>query len=48
MQKVTCPICNAEFDLPAGAKEGDQITCPICGADLKLVIENGELTAETV
>jgi C4-type Zn-finger protein len=48
MQKVTCPICNAEFDLPEGAKEGDQVTCPICGADLKLVIENGELSAETV
>ncbi|MBW2221782.1 MAG: hypothetical protein KAS98_03870 [Deltaproteobacteria bacterium] len=47
MQKVTCPTCNVEFDLPEGAKEGDQVTCPICGADLKLVIEDGKLTAET-
>lgn len=48
MQKVTCPVCNAEFDLPAGAKEGDHVTCPICGAELRLLMEDGTLTAEAV
>jgi len=45
MEKVTCPVCNADFDLPEGAKEGDQVTCPICGAELKLVMEDGKLVA---
>ena len=43
--QVTCPVCNADFDLPEGAKEGDLVTCPICGAELKLVTEDGQLTA---
>ena len=45
MQQVTCPVCNADFDLPEGSKEGDQVTCPICGAELKLIFEDGTLTA---
>lgn len=45
MAKVTCPVCNADFDLPEGAKEGDNVTCPICGAELKLVLEDGTLVA---
>jgi len=47
MQQVTCPVCNAEFDLPEGSKESDRVTCPICGAELKLVLENGTLRAIT-
>ena len=46
MEKVNCPVCNADFDLPEGAKEGDQVTCPICGAELKLVMQDGKLVAE--
>lgn len=45
METVTCPVCNAEFDLPEGAQEGDRVTCPICGAELTLVLEDGILTA---
>ncbi len=47
MQKVICPVCDAEFDLPEGAKEGDNVTCPICGAELKLVKEDGKIKAVT-
>ena len=47
MQKVTCPVCDAEFDLPEGAKEGDNVTCTICGAELKLVKEDGKIKAIT-
>ena len=46
--QVTCPVCNADFDLPEGAKEGDLETCPRCGAELKLVMEGGKLTAVAV
>ena len=45
--QVTCPVCNADFDVPEGAKEGDLVTCPICGAELKLFMEDGKLTAES-
>jgi lysine biosynthesis protein LysW len=45
MKQVTCPVCSADFDLPEGSKEGDLVTCPICGAELKLVMEDGTLTA---
>ena len=47
MQKVICPVCDAEFDLPEGVKEGDNVTCPICGAELKLVKEDGKIKAVT-
>jgi uncharacterized protein YbaR (Trm112 family) len=45
MQMVTCPLCNADFELAADAKDGDIVVCPVCQASLKLVKEHGRFTA---
>ena len=33
---LTCPVCNQEFILKEGVKEGDIYICPRCGAKLKV------------
>jgi len=48
MQMVTCPLCNADFELAADAQEGDMVVCPVCMASLKLVKEHGRFTAVAV
>jgi len=48
MQMVTCPLCNADFELPENAQEGDIVVCPVCAAELKLVKEHGRFTAVAV
>ena len=34
---VTCPECDAEFQLEAGVEVGEIIVCPDCGVDLEVV-----------
>jgi lysine biosynthesis protein LysW len=48
MQMVTCPLCNADFELPENAREGDIVVCPVCAAELKLIKEHGRFTAVAV
>jgi uncharacterized protein YbaR (Trm112 family) len=48
MNMVTCPLCNADFELSADAKEGDIVVCPVCMASLKLVKEHGRFSAVAV
>jgi len=31
-----CPVCGAEFSLPAGTEEGELITCEDCGSELEV------------
>ena len=38
---VECPICAAEFALPADAEEGEIITCNECGAELEVIANGG-------
>ena len=45
MQMVTCPLCNADFELPEDAREGAIVVCPVCGAELRLVKEQGRFVA---
>jgi uncharacterized protein YbaR (Trm112 family) len=45
MNMVTCPLCNADFELPADAQEGDIVVCPVCMASLKLIKQQGRFTA---
>jgi uncharacterized protein YbaR (Trm112 family) len=48
MHMVTCPLCNADFELKEDAKEGDIVVCPVCQASLKLVKEHGRFSAVAV
>lgn len=48
MQMVTCPLCNADFELNEDAQEGDIVVCPVCAAELKLVKEHGRFVAVAV
>jgi alpha-aminoadipate carrier protein LysW len=34
---VTCPECEANFDIPEDTTTGEILTCPECGAELELV-----------
>ena len=37
-QKITCPVCENEFELDLSNLEvGDIVECPICGANLEVV-----------
>lgn len=31
-----CPVCAAEFSMPAAAEEGEIITCEDCGCELEV------------
>lgn len=48
MQMVTCPLCNADFELKGDAQEGDIVVCPVCQASLRLVKEHGRFNAVAV
>ncbi len=43
---VECPVCLRDVDLPPGARPGDLIQCPYCKIWLRLVLVNGEWSAE--
>ncbi|HHT71960.1 MAG: sulfonate ABC transporter [bacterium] len=45
---VLCPVCNLEFEIPAGTGPGDTVECPYCGVELVLKLEGDELVAEEV
>ena len=36
MNPITCPECEAEIKLEAGAEVGEIIVCPDCGVDLEI------------
>jgi alpha-aminoadipate carrier protein LysW len=36
MNTVTCPECEAEFNLEANSEVGEIVVCPDCGVDLEV------------
>ncbi len=34
---TTCPECDADIAIPAGAMENELISCPDCGAELEII-----------
>ncbi len=34
---ITCPICDASFELEAGTEQHELIYCPDCGMELEVV-----------
>ena len=45
---VLCPVCNMEFEVPAGKGSGDVVECPYCFVQLMIKMEDGKLVAEEV
>lgn len=39
---IKCTVCENEFELPHGTKDGDRVTCPNCFAQLMVVIDEGK------
>lgn len=37
MSPVTCPECEAHFNLKNGTEENEIVVCPDCGLDLEVV-----------
>jgi alpha-aminoadipate/glutamate carrier protein LysW len=37
MMTVTCPECEAEFDLDAETEINEILVCPECGVDLEVI-----------
>ena len=37
MPNTTCPECDAEITIPAGAMENELIACAECGAELEII-----------
>jgi primosomal protein N' len=40
--KLSCPVCENEIEIPEGAKEGSRLTCQNCFAQLALYHHGGE------
>ena len=36
VKMAECPVCAAEFSMPAAAEEGEIITCEDCGCELEV------------
>ncbi len=43
---VECPVCLRDVALSENARPGDTFQCPYCKIWFKLVLVNGQLTAE--
>ena len=52
LNKIKCPDCDADLDVPADTEKGEILTCPGCGLELEVKQVNGgcvnlqELTIE--
>jgi lysine biosynthesis protein LysW len=36
LDKVKCPDCDAEFEIPEGVTPGEILSCPSCGLELEV------------